>query len=138
MKFERDHAEREDEQQRLRQRVVVAERRLLQRQARARVAEDVLDEHEPADRAGELRGEPVQRRQDRVAAGVTRHHAPVAQALRLRHRDVVLADRVDHHGAHVQHPAAGEGGHDHEDRQLRMPERAREERPVEAGNEPLS
>ena len=44
-----------------------------------------------------------------MRAGVARHHAPVAQALRVRHRDVVLADRVDHHRAHVQHPAAGEG-----------------------------
>ena len=52
---------------RLRERVVVAEHRLLQRVAGARVAEDVLDEDEAADRARELRGEAVERRQDRVA-----------------------------------------------------------------------
>ena len=119
-------------QDRLRERVVVPEHRLLQRQADARVAEDVLDEDEPADRAREERGEAVQRRQDRVPPRVPRHHAAVAQPLRVRHRHVVLADRVDHHRAHVQHPAAGERGDDHEDRQLGVAERAREERPVEA------
>ena len=46
-----DHAEREDEQQALGQRVVVAEHRLLQRQARAGVAEDELDEDDAADGA---------------------------------------------------------------------------------------
>ena len=50
-----DRAEREDEQQRLRQRVVVAERRLLQRVAGARIAEDELDEDDAADRRRELR-----------------------------------------------------------------------------------
>src|SRR4029079_17290937 len=40
----RDHAEREHEQQRLRQRVVVPESRLLERQPRTGVREDELDE----------------------------------------------------------------------------------------------
>ena len=67
-----DHADREHQQQALRERVVAAERRLLQREAGARVAEDELDEDEAADGGRELRGEAVERRQDGVAAGVAR------------------------------------------------------------------
>src|SRR3954452_17454810 len=76
-----DHADREDDEERLRERVVVAEHRLLERVAGARIAEDVLDEDEAADGAREQRGESVQRRQDRVAASVARHHSTVAQSL---------------------------------------------------------
>ena len=61
-----DRAEREDEQERLRQRVVVAERGLLQRVAGTGIAEDELDEDDAADRGRELCGEAVERRQDRV------------------------------------------------------------------------
>ena len=50
-----DRADGEDEQQRLRQRQVVAERSLLQRVAGAGVAEDELDEDDAADRGRELR-----------------------------------------------------------------------------------
>src|SRR5207248_3894388 len=51
-----DHADREHDEDRLRERVVVAQHRGLQRVAGAGVAEDVLDEHEAADRAREQRG----------------------------------------------------------------------------------
>src|SRR5205823_3962570 len=88
-----DRTEREHEQQRLRQRVVVAERRLLERVPGTGIAEDELDEDHAADRGRELRGEAVQRRQDRVARRVPRHDAAVAEALGVRHRHVVLADR---------------------------------------------
>ena len=50
-----DHADGEHDEQRLRERIVVAEHRLLERVAGARVAEDVLDEDEPADGAREQR-----------------------------------------------------------------------------------
>ena len=53
----------------------------------------------------------------------------------MRHRHVVLADRVDHHRPHVQHPAARERGEHDEHRELGMPERAREERAVEPRGE---
>ena len=125
----------EHQQQPLRERVVAAERGLLQREARARVAEDELDEDEAADGGRELRGEAVERREDGVAPGVARHHAPVAQALGVGHRHVVLLDRVDHDRAHVEHPAAGERDHDDDDRQLRVAEGALQERVVEAGRE---
>ena len=68
-----------------------------------------------ADGARELGGKAVERRQDRVAAGIARHDAPVAQPLRVRHGDVVLADRVDHDRAHVQDPAARIGEYDDDD-----------------------
>ena len=112
--------------------VVVPEHGLLERQAGAGVAEDVLDEDEPADSAREQRGEAVQRRQDRVPPRVPRHDPAVAQPFGVRHRHVVLADRVDHHRAHVQHPAARVRGDDDEDRKLGVPKRAGEELPVEA------
>jgi len=63
---------------------------------------------------GELRGEAVGGRQGRVAPVVAGHQAPVAQARGLRHRDVVLADRVDHHRAHVQYPATRIRERDHQ------------------------
>src|SRR5439155_15638349 len=97
-----DHAQREHEQQRLRQGIVRAERRLLERQAGAGIAEDELDEDEAAHGGRELRCESVQRRQDRVASRISRHDAPVAQSFGMRDRNVVLGDRVDHHRAHVQ------------------------------------
>ena len=68
------------------ERIVGAERGLLQRQADARVAEHELDEDETADRGAELGGEAGQRRQDRVPARVHRHHAPVAETLGVGHR----------------------------------------------------
>src|SRR3954464_13013282 len=130
-----DHAHGQHDEERLGERIVVAEHRLLERVAGTGVAEDVLDEDESADGAREQRREPVERRQDRVAPGVARHHAAVGQALCVRHRHVVLADRVDHHRPHVEHPAARVGDEDHEDRQLRMAERAGEEPPAEPGRE---
>ena len=56
-----EDADGEEEQQRLRQRVVGAERRLLERQAGAGIAEDVLDEDQAADGRAELGGEAGQR-----------------------------------------------------------------------------
>ena len=61
-----EDGEREHEQQRLHERVVVAERRLLDREPDARIAEDDLDEDEAADGAREERREAGQRREDRV------------------------------------------------------------------------
>ena len=63
-----DHADGEHDEQRLRERVVVAEHRLLQRQAGARVAEDVLDEDEARRPAlANSAANPFERRQDRVS-----------------------------------------------------------------------
>ena len=56
-----EDADGEEQQQRLRQRVVGAERRLLERQAGAGVAEDELDEDQPADGRSELGGEAGER-----------------------------------------------------------------------------
>ena len=50
-----EDADGEDEQQRLRERIVGAERGLLEGQADARIAEDELDEDEAADGGAELR-----------------------------------------------------------------------------------
>ena len=86
MKLASSTREREDEQERLHERVVVAERRLLDREPDAGVAEDDLDEDEPADGAREEGGEAGQRRQDRVAGRVAGHHLAVLEALGVRHR----------------------------------------------------
>src|SRR6266542_164882 len=79
-----DHADGENDEDRLGERVVVAEHRLLERVAGAGIAEDVLDEDESSDRAREQRGEAVERRQDRVPARVPCHDAPVAQPFCVR------------------------------------------------------
>ena len=55
-----EDGEGEDEQQRLRERIVGAERGLLKRQPDAWVAEDGLDEDEATDRGAELSGEAGQ------------------------------------------------------------------------------
>ena len=53
----------------------------------------------------------------------------------MRDRNVVLGDRVDHHRAHVQHPAARVRERDHEHGQLAVLHGTRDERPGEARRE---
>src|SRR4051812_6741783 len=81
------HEPGDEEQESLRERVVVAERRLLQREPDTRVAEDVLDDDEAADGGAEQRRERGQRRQDRVPRGVAGHDVRGADPLGTREQD---------------------------------------------------
>src|SRR6186997_1459824 len=65
-----DHADGENDQDSLGERVVVPEHGLLEREADARIAEDELDEDEPAYGAGEEGRKAVQRGKDGVPSRV--------------------------------------------------------------------
>ncbi len=100
------------------------------------VGEDDLHDDGAGDDEAEREAEPLQLGQERVAGRVGEDDPAAGQALGLRGEHVVLADRGDHHVAHLQHPARHRGEDDGEGRQQRVVDRAADELPVPARHQP--